>query len=169
MSIKNILFDLDGTLLPMDQEVFVRAYTKRLAAYMAPYGYDPEGLIRGLWAGTGAMVKNDGRFTNEAVFWKVFSSFVGKEAREDEAVFERFYQTDFQNVKAACGFTPKAGGTVKARRTVITGRSGLITWCQGGDKMKINHIYVTRDTEKRLENLISAHRRCLRILNARGR
>lgn len=113
MSIKNILFDLDGTLLPMDQEVFVRAYTKRLAAYMAPYGYDPEGLIRGLWAGTGAMVKNDGRFTNEAVFWKVFSSFVGKEAREDEAVFERFYQTDFQNVKAACGFTPKAGETVR--------------------------------------------------------
>lgn len=35
--------------------------------------------------------------------------------------------------------------------------------------MKINHIFATKDTEKRFENLVSAHRRCLRILNARGR
>lgn len=36
-----ILFDLDGTLLPMDQEVFVKDYLNRLAAKMIPYGYDP--------------------------------------------------------------------------------------------------------------------------------
>ena len=33
-----ILFDLDGTLLPMDQEVFVKDYLNRLAAKMVPYG-----------------------------------------------------------------------------------------------------------------------------------
>ena len=49
MPVKNILFDLDGTLLPMDQERFAHSYTKRLAAYMAPYGYDPELLIKALW------------------------------------------------------------------------------------------------------------------------
>jgi len=42
MPSKTIFFDLDGTLLPMDQELFVHSYTKRLAKYMAPYGYDPE-------------------------------------------------------------------------------------------------------------------------------
>ena len=44
MPIKTIFFDLDGTLLPMDQEAFVKAYTKGLAGYMMPYGYDPEKL-----------------------------------------------------------------------------------------------------------------------------
>ena len=43
--IKAVLFDLDGTLLPMDQEKFVKSYLKRLAAYMAPYGYDPQKLV----------------------------------------------------------------------------------------------------------------------------
>ena len=90
MPIKTIFFDLDGTLLPMDQEAFVKAYTKGLAAYMVPYGYDPESLIKGLWSGTGAMVKNDGRCTNEDLFWQVFNAIVGKDARVDEKIFETF-------------------------------------------------------------------------------
>ena len=53
MAIKNILFDLDGTLLPMDQDIFVEKYTKGLAKHMMPYGYDPRLLIKGLWMGTG--------------------------------------------------------------------------------------------------------------------
>jgi len=112
MSVKTVLFDLDGTLLPMDQDVFVNAYIKRLAKYMIPYGYDPELLTKGLWMGTGAMVKNDGRETNEDVFFKVFSSFVGKDASKDIALFETFYNTDFQNVRFVCGFDPKAAKTV---------------------------------------------------------
>ena len=39
--ITTFLFDLDGTLLPMDQEKFLNAYMVALAAKMAPYGYDP--------------------------------------------------------------------------------------------------------------------------------
>lgn len=34
--IKNILFDLDGTLLPMDMEKFTHGYFKRLVAKAAP-------------------------------------------------------------------------------------------------------------------------------------
>lgn len=113
MPIKTIFFDLDGTLLPMDQETFVKAYTKGLAAYMAPYGYDPEALIKGLWTGTGAMVKNDGRCTNEEVFWQVFNAIVGKDARVDEGIFETFYHTDFHKAKSACGFAPQAAETVR--------------------------------------------------------
>ena len=33
---KAILFDLDGTLLPMEQEVFVKDYLGRMAAFLAP-------------------------------------------------------------------------------------------------------------------------------------
>ena len=35
MSLKMILFDLDGTLLPMDQDVFTESYFKLLCKKMA--------------------------------------------------------------------------------------------------------------------------------------
>ena len=105
---KAILFDLDGTLLPMDQEVFVRDYLGRMAAFLAPHGYDPQSLIKAVWAGTGAMVKNDGKAENEDVFWQVFNSAVGRDAKQDLALFEEFYRTEFQKAKDSCGFNPAA-------------------------------------------------------------
>ena len=67
--ITTVLFDLDGTLLPMDQDIFVKDYFGRIAAKVAPAGYDPRQLIDTIWRGTAAMVKNDGSKTNERVFW----------------------------------------------------------------------------------------------------
>ena len=113
MAIHTILFDLDGTLLPMDQDAFIQAYSRRLTAYMAPHGYDPQLFVKALWTGTGAMAKNNGSATNEAVFWQVFSSLVGKDARADLDIFDRFYRTDFQNVQSVCGFHPEAAATVR--------------------------------------------------------
>ena len=78
MAIKTVLFDLDGTLLPMDQDEFIKAYMGRLAKYMMPYGYDPEKLVKGLWMGTGAMVKNDGSVNNFSRFWEVFEKIFGR-------------------------------------------------------------------------------------------
>ena len=105
---KAILFDLDGTLLPMDQEVFVRDYLGRMAAFLAPHGYDPQSLIKAVWVGTGAMVKNDGKALNEDVFWYVFNSILGRDAKQDLALFEEFYRTEFQKAKDSCGFNPAA-------------------------------------------------------------
>ena len=110
---KAILFDLDGTLLPMDQEVFVRDYLGRMAAFLAPHGYDPQSLIKAVWAGTGAMVKNDGKALNEDVFWYVFNSILGRDARQDLALFEDFYRTEFQKAKDSCGFNPAATDTIR--------------------------------------------------------
>lgn len=106
--IKAILFDLDGTLLPMDQEVFVKDYMGRIAAFLAPHGYEPQTLVKALWAGTGAMVKNDGKAKNEDVFWQVFNSVIGKDTRQDAALFNEFYSTAFQQSKDSCGFNPAA-------------------------------------------------------------
>ena len=110
---KAILFDLDGTLLPMDQEVFVRDYLGRMAAFLAPHGYDPQSLIKAVWAGTGAMVKNDGKALNEDVFWYVFNSILGRDAKQDLALFEEFYRTEFQKAKDSCGFHPMAAESVR--------------------------------------------------------
>ncbi len=108
MSITTILFDLDGTLLPMDQDTFVKAYFGRLAAWLAPHGYEPQRLIDGIWAGTAAMIQNDGTVTNEEMFWRTFSAVYGADVRRDEPLFEVFYREDFPKVAAVCGHNPEA-------------------------------------------------------------
>ena len=44
MRTKVVLFDLDGSLLPMDQDVFVKTYLGMLVGSIAPHGYEP-GLL----------------------------------------------------------------------------------------------------------------------------
>ncbi|MBO5259854.1 MAG: HAD family hydrolase [Agathobacter sp.] len=112
MSLKAVLFDLDGTLLPMDQEVFVKAYFKELAAKLAPHGYEPEGLIKSIWNGTGAMVKNDGSRNNEEVFWEAFRSIYGERVMGDLQYFDDFYRNEFQKAQSACGFNAMAAEVV---------------------------------------------------------
>ena len=114
--ITTILFDLDGTLLPMDNAAFTKGYFKLLAARLAPLGYEPEKLVDAVWSGTAAMVKNDGSQNNESAFWKRFSEIYGEKVLGDLPVFENFYATDFQQAKAMCGFNPKAAEAVRTAR-----------------------------------------------------
>lgn len=110
--IKTVFFDLDGTLLPMDQDVFVETYFKMLAKKMAPLGYEPKKLFDAIWGGTGAMVKNDGSRTNEEAFWNYFAGIYGQEALKDVPLFEEFYRAEFQEARSSCGFNPRAKATV---------------------------------------------------------
>lgn len=118
MEIKAILFDLDGTLLPMVQEEFVKAYFKLLATKLAPLGYEPEKLVDSIWAGTAAMVKNDGSCINETAFWKVFCEIYGEAAIKDKEIIDAFYSDEFGKAKEVCGFAPEAKEVVElAKRT----------------------------------------------------
>lgn len=110
---KTILFDLDGTLLPMDQEIFLKSYFGGLARKLAPYGYTPKELIDGVWAGTAAMVQNDGSVTNEEAFWNFFCKTVREDALEHEPVFQDFYRNEFQDVRRVCGFAPEAAEIIR--------------------------------------------------------
>ena len=110
---KTVLFDLDGTLLPMDQEEFVKAYFGGLATKLVPYGYDPQQLINGIWAGTKAMVQNDGSMTNEDRFWQKFSQLIHPDVRRDEPYFDEFYRNEFQFVALSCGKDARAAETIR--------------------------------------------------------
>lgn len=115
--IKTVLFDLDGTLLPMDQDDFINAYFKYLAEKLLPYGYEPQKLMGCIWKGTEAMVRNDGSCTNEEAFWSTFARIYGEGAREDEPVFDAFYRNEFNKVAEVCGYQPMASqiiGELKA-------------------------------------------------------
>ena len=52
--IKHVLFDLDGTLLPMDQNEFVKYYMPLLAKRFVKYGMEPKALIGTIWKGVEA-------------------------------------------------------------------------------------------------------------------
>lgn len=111
--IRAVLFDLDGTLLPMDQDEFTKGYFGLLAKKLAPLGYEPKGLVDAIWAGTKAMVENDGRTTNEIAFWNRFGEIYGLKSTGDMAFFDEFYRVEFQETKSFCGCNPKAAETVK--------------------------------------------------------
>ncbi len=113
MSVKAVLFDLDGTLLPMDQDVFIKAYFKGLSTHLAPHGYDPKQLVGAVWAGTESMIKNDGAKTNEEAFWDTFCQLMGEHTRQDEPKFDAFYRTEFDKVKEVCGFDPNSAKIIQ--------------------------------------------------------
>jgi len=108
MAVTTVLFDLDGTLLPMDQDLFAMTYLKGLAARVAPAGYDPKALMGAIWKGTEAMMVNDGSCLNEARFWQVFTALMGEKALEDMPYFDAYYREDFDKVREVCGFNPAA-------------------------------------------------------------
>ncbi len=137
--ITTVLFDLDGTLLPMDQNEFIKAYFGGLARRLAPHGYDPQKLIDAIWQGTAAMVKNNGEVTNEERFWQGFEAAYGKPARQDEALFADFYREDFDKVSTSCGYTPLARQVIDTVK-----KCGLRT------ALATNPIFPAMATERRI-------------------
>lgn len=113
MKISAILFDLDGTLLPMNQDDFANAYIKGLVMTAIPAGYEPKSFSKAVIAGTYAMVKNDGNKTNEEVFWDTVADIYGSNIRKDIHIFDEFYRTDFQKIQSICGYEPKAKELIK--------------------------------------------------------
>lgn len=113
-TITAVLFDLDGTLLPMDLETFTNAYFGLLAKKAAEYGYsDGKALVAAVWAGTKAMVKNDGSKSNCDRFWEVFAQEMGEAILELRPVFDEFYSREFHGAKAATGENPLARQAVR--------------------------------------------------------
>lgn len=111
--IKAVLFDLDGTLLPMDNDEFTKYYFSLLCKKLAPLGYEPDKVVDTIWKGTYAMIKNTGEYTNEEAFWKVFASLMGEEALKDRPIFDDFYRNEFNGAKAVCGYNQKLVDLVK--------------------------------------------------------
>ena len=187
MKLSTVLFDLDGTLLPMDQEVFVKAYLGLLSKRMAPHGYDPREIVDAVWKGTDAMVRNDGSRTNEAVFWNLFQARFGPKSLEDMPIFEDFYRADFELARGSCGFAPEAARTLELcrelglRTTLATNPIfpalatrarirwaglepecfDLITTYENSRFCKPNPLYYQEITEK----LLVAPRECLMVGN----
>lgn len=113
MRYKAILFDMDGTLLPMDTDQFTRGYFKSLYMKLAKFGLPAEHFGKIMWAGVSAMVKNDGSMTNEEAFWIDFKQRTGLEKDGINEECLEFYGKEFHSAKVFTGENPLAAVAVQ--------------------------------------------------------
>lgn len=111
--IKTVLFDLDGTLLPLEQEEFAHEYFKNLCLRIGNL-VDSKKFIQQLLSSTEAMVKSgDKDKTNQQVFFEDFMPNIGIAAEVLEPIFDDFYENDFVKVK------PVTRPSMTARQAVM--------------------------------------------------
>jgi len=126
--IKAVLFDLDGTLLPMEQNAFMKKYFGELCKKIVPTGLiSPEKLVEAIWFGTKHMVKNDGSKRNIEVFWDKFSEFTaitGESLEMVSSMCDGFYTEEFHRAREVCRDNPLAKTAVELARS--NGRKAVL-------------------------------------------
>lgn len=109
---KTILFDLDGTLLPINTDEFIGGYMKAVAKYVA-HLIPPEQLSTHLWQATNQVIRStDLSKTNAQVFGEHFYPAVGRTETELEPVFAQFYLEEFPKLKGGLAGLPGLGREV---------------------------------------------------------
>ena len=98
---KLICFDLDGTLIYMDQDVFIREYFATIIAKLTALGYDGERVRSALECSVRATMRNDGSITNEERFWQTFAEVEPDIKASVEGVMREYYAADFDRVISA--------------------------------------------------------------------
>ncbi|MFZ7102247.1 MAG: HAD family hydrolase [Peptococcaceae bacterium] len=115
--LKAILFDLDGTLLPLDLEIFVSKYCAAIGSYFASK-VEPKLFIKELMSATEVMINNSGELTNEEVFMKRFLPAINQNKADMYPLFAEFYQHEFPKLKKYAGHSQLArsiGGQALAK------------------------------------------------------
>ncbi|MBC8265216.1 MAG: HAD family hydrolase [Anaerolineales bacterium] len=110
--IRAILFDLDGTLLDSNMDVFLPHYLKLLSARVAHIA-PPDEFVSHLMQASNAMLANDGRATNEEVFAVAFYPLAGHSRQELEPIFMDFYANDFPSLRQYTRRKPQARQVVQ--------------------------------------------------------
>lgn len=103
-----VMFDLDGTLLPMDYDGFLKGYLGLLSKEVARLGYEAKALVDAMWQGFGAMTENDGTKTNCDAFWQSFAGVFGEKVYKDIPAFDAFYKNGFHKARAFTKENPLA-------------------------------------------------------------
>lgn len=119
--LKAVFFDLDGTLLYMDEQKFLEIYFDEMKKWLTDHGKDADKFIEGTIAGTRAMFKNDGSVTNEVTFWQNLEGVWGTVSEDDKALMDSYYEKAFDATFASCKTNPYSKDIVRFCR-----QSGLI-------------------------------------------
>ena len=113
-SYKAVFFDLDGTLLPIDMDTFLKNYFEDIAVFVQSRGYDPKRFIDALNAGVKSMLVETGGLNSER-FWRTFSSRMGADSLDEyQNVMDEYYSIHFDSLGAmATNIDPNAAYVVK--------------------------------------------------------
>ena len=104
---KNYLFDLDGTLLPMDMKYFVELFLAAYCKKMVPITkIHADTLTDAIWTGVGNMARNDGNCLNSDIFWRSMNRVCNRDMRPFSDVIDNFYRTEFDAARAATKLQP---------------------------------------------------------------
>lgn len=110
---KNFLFDLDGTLLPMDMKKFVDIYVAAFCKTLSPVTkIESKPLMDSIWASVAAMARNDGDCLNETLFWRTLNARCKRDMRIFSDNFDNFYRGEFSVCRAATKLQPLSRITV---------------------------------------------------------
>lgn len=98
---KAVLFDLDGTLLPLNVDIFLNDYLKAIAAKVSSIT-EPKTFVKHLLDSTDKMIADKNPdLTNETVFWKHFMEGFTETRETIDPVLEDFYMKDFPKLGEA--------------------------------------------------------------------
>jgi FMN phosphatase YigB (HAD superfamily) len=112
--VRAVLLDLDGTLLPIDFEVFFAKYVKRLVGwYHAKMGIDIRTALR---AATDQMMRNTGPDTNADVFWSTAAPMLSRTVDELLESYAEFLRLEGPLLKEDVKADPAAASVVAACR-----------------------------------------------------
>lgn len=114
--IEAILFDLDGTLIDLQEEDLVKHYLKLVSIFFAENGYkgDPREIPAKILESTDIMLKDtDPNTTTIESFMNHFATSVGHDAEFLMALFDRFYIEKFDLVKHYAKPIPEVSTIIK--------------------------------------------------------
>ena len=99
-SIRAVFFDLDGTLLPMDLDEFLKSYFKAIGEFVMRSGLDVAGFSAGFSQGMKAMAHHAPDITNCQAFWDEFFRHADAGSCDWMGMLTEFYAHDFRKVGA---------------------------------------------------------------------
>lgn len=101
---KAVLFDLDGTLLRIDMDFFLKQYFKKMVELAAEMGYrEGSRLVEQVWRSTDVMIADlDRNTSNEEAFMRDFYQNWHYPPEEFNLFFDRFYRERFPLLEQFC-------------------------------------------------------------------
>ena len=103
--LNTIIFDLDGTLLPMNLDDFTHIYFKEMGIAFEDM-IEPKRLVKNVWTATDVMINNTEYRTNEEVFMEKFKTLIDGDLDIYTQRFNEFYDNGFLKTKSAVSYMP---------------------------------------------------------------
>lgn len=108
-----VFFDLDGTLLPMELDGFMRSYFQSLGSYVAHFGVSGDCFMAGMKAGIKAMAAHDGDRLNADAFWGGYFTHIDPEMCDWKTELDGYYEHEFGKLGAQVKPNPSAARAVE--------------------------------------------------------